>query len=164
VTQQLFNFDAGERQAAKLIAEGDERRDVGMALAAARRPDRVTLGRLALVRALLESPDGCGTIDDATTGDELSQGFADGGKWRGTVTRSLVADGLAEFIGTTRSRRPTRHRGYVALLRLANREAAMNYLRRLSAALNNATPQAATCGAAESDTTPSLGENNDATK
>ncbi len=137
-----------------LRAEGERRRDVGMALAAARRPDRVTLGRLALVQALIDSLDGTATIDDATTPEEMAAGYEDGGRWRGTVTRSLVADGLATIDGTTRSRRPSRHRGYVARLRLADRPAAVQYLRRMAAALAayDATPPAGTGGAADTVT------------
>lgn len=158
MTQTQFVFDeanalnaaANEQQAAELIADGEIRRDVGMALAAARRPDNVSLGRLAMVRALLRSPDGCATIDDATGPEEIAAEFVDGGRWRGTVTRSLVADGLAEIVGTTRSRRPSRHRGYIARLRLTDRTKAELYLRRMSAALNvyDATPNAATNGVA----------------
>lgn len=159
MTQQEFDFDAvnlkldqvaNKQQAAELVAEGERRRDVGMALAGARRPDRVTLGRLAMVRALLRSPNGIATIDDATGPDELAAGFADGGKWRGTVTRSLLIDGLAEVIGTTRSCRPSRHRGYVARLRLVDRCKAELYLRRMTAAMsaNDATPQVESCGVA----------------
>jgi hypothetical protein len=117
-----------------LAAEGERRRDEGMNLAAARRPDRVAIGRWALVNALLRSPDGTATIDAATAPDELAAGFADGGRWRGTVTRSLVADGLAEIAGMTRSIRPSRHRGWVAVLRLTDRPKAAEYVRRLSAA------------------------------
>ncbi len=137
-----------------LRAEGERRRDVGMALAAARRPDRVTLGRLAMVQALVDSLDGTATIDDATTPEELEAGYEDGGRWRGTVTRSLVADGYAEIVGTTRSRRPSRHRGYIARLRLADRPAAVEYLRRMTAALAayDATPPAGTGGAANTVT------------
>ncbi len=136
-------------------AEGERRRDIGMALAAARQPDRVTLGRLAYVQALVDSLDGTATIDDATTPDELASGYEDGGRWRGTVTRSLVADGLAEIVRITRSRRPSRHRGYVALLRLTDRPAAVLYLKRMAAALAvyNATPPAGTGGAANSTST-----------
>lgn len=159
MTQPDFDFDevnaklnaaANEQQAAELIADGESRRDVGMALAAARRPDNVSLGRLAMVRALLRSPDGIATIDDATTADELANGYDDNGKWRGTVVLSLVRDKLAEIIGTTRSRRPSRHRGYVARLRLVDRCKAELYLRRMSAALSqyDATPNAVTNGVA----------------
>jgi hypothetical protein len=159
MTQRQFDFDganakltaaATEQQAAELIADGESRRNVGMALAAARRPDNVSLGRLAMVRALLRSPDETATIDDATGPEELAAEFVDGGRWRGTVTRSLVTDGLAEIIGTTRSRRPSRHRGYVARLRLTDRTKAELYLRRMSAAmaLYDATPNAATNGVA----------------
>lgn len=123
-----------EKQNRDLAAEGERRRDIGMNLAAARRPDRVTLGRLALVSALLRSPDGTATIDAATTPAELAAGFTDGGRWRGTVTRSLVADGLAEITGTTRSVRPSRHRGWVAVLRLVDRGKAADYVRRMTAA------------------------------
>jgi hypothetical protein len=62
-----------------LRKDGETRRDVGMALAAARRPDRVTLGPVRVVQALLSSPNGTATIDDASTAGELSSGFADGG-------------------------------------------------------------------------------------
>ena len=159
MTQQKFCFDsenskinqvANEQQAADLVAEGERRRDVGIALAGARRPDKVTLGRLAMVRALLRSPNGTATIDDATEPDELAAGFADGGRWRGSVTRSLVADGLAEIVGTTRSCRPSRHRGYVARLRLVDRCKAELYLRAMTAAMstNDATPNTATNGVA----------------
>lgn len=148
------------------ITEGERRRDVGMNQAAARRPDRVTLGRLALVAALLRSPDGTATIDAATEPEDLAAGFADGGRWRGTVTRSLVADGLAEIIRTTRSTRPSRHRGWVAVLRLLDRDKAAAYLRRLTASLaafNEATPPAATGGVAMNDTEKTLGDLNNET-
>ena len=138
-----------------LRTEGNARRDVGMAFAAARRPDRVTLGRLRMVQALLSSPDGKATIDDATTRDELTSGFADGGKWRGTVTRSLVADGFACIVGTTRSVRPARHRGYVAVLSLTDRTAAAEYVETMTsafAAFYNATSPAGTDEAAISTT------------
>ena len=125
------DHDAPER-----IADGEQRRDVGIALAAARRPDRVTLGRLAMLRAMLSTADGIATIDDATTPDELSHGYADGGRWRGSVTRSLVVDGYAEIVGTTRSTRPSRHRGYIARLRLVDRPAAIAHIASMAAALS----------------------------
>jgi len=114
------------------------------------------MGRWAFVNALLRSPDGTGTIDAATSPDELAAGFADGGRWRGTVTRSLIADELAEIIGTTRSIRPSRHRGWVAVLRLTDRTKAADYVRRLSAAfsaMNETTPPVAADGVAMTDTT-----------
>ncbi len=129
-----------------LCAIGDMRRDVGMALAAARRPDQVTLGRLAMLRAMLASPAGTATIDDATGPGEMAVRFADGGQWRGTVTRSLVNDGYATIIATTRSTRPSRHRGYISVMRLVDRSTAQSYIDTMTAALagNDATPPAAT--------------------
>jgi len=134
-----------------LATEGERRRDEGMNRAAARRPDRVTMGRLAMVRALLASPTSTATIDDATTADELASGYADGGRWRGTVTRSLLLDGFAIIDGMTRSKRPSRHRGYVAILRLTDRQAAIAYLSRMTAAFaatNETTPAVAAAGVA----------------
>lgn len=152
-----------EQASRDLIAEGECRRESGMELAASRRPDRVTFGRWAMVNALLLSPDGTATIDAATPPDELATGFPDGGKWRGSVTRSLVADGLAEIVGTAKSIRPSRHRGYVAVLKLSDRESAKAYIRRLSAALaaSETTPPAATGGVAMTDTEKTLGDLND---
>ena len=129
-----------KQRANEVVTEGDKLRDVGMALAAARRPDQVTLGRMAMVRALLESSGGTATIDDATSENELSDGFADGGKWRGTVTRSLVQDGIAKIVGTAKSRRKSRHSGYVAKLELVDRVKAQNYLQKMSTALFPSEP------------------------
>jgi hypothetical protein len=134
--QTSHNLDEPPKEKAnEAVSEGDKLRDVGMALAAARSPDQVTLGRLAMVRTLLQSPDGTATIDDATSEDDLTNGFADGGKWRGTVTRSLVKDGIAKIVGTVKSRRKSRHSGYVAMLKLVDRDEAQNYLRKMTTAM-----------------------------
>jgi hypothetical protein len=149
--------NGGKVDRKSLCKDGETRRDVGMALAAARRPDRVTLGRVRLLQALLASPAGTATIDDASTADELSSGFADGGRWRGTVTRSLVADGFAVIVHTTRSVRPSRHRGYVSVLKLVDRVAAENYVQTMIAAFaafNEATSPAGTDEVAKPDTAP----------
>ena len=155
-----------DMQKRDLAAEGERRREIGMALAAARRPDRVTLGRWSLLNALLRSPSGTATIDAATTPNELAAGFADGGKWRGAVVLSLLRDGMAEVVGTVRSIRPSRHRGYVAVLRLTDRENALAYVRRMTAAFaaRETTPPVAADGVAMNDTEKTLGDLNDATE
>ena len=129
-----------------LCEAGDRLRDFGMAIAAARRPDQVTIGRLAMLRAMLASPAGTATIDDATEPGEMAVRFADGGQWRGTVTRSLVNDGYATIIGTTRSTRPSRHRGYISIIQLVDRSAAQRYIDTMLAAQAgyDATPSTAT--------------------
>jgi hypothetical protein len=136
------------------IADGERRRDAGMSRAASRRPDRVTAGRLALAVALLESLNGCATIDNATPPGELAEGYSDGGRWRGTVVRSMVADGLVEVVGTARSTRPSRHRGYIARLRAKDRNALRAFVERLAAFQfqDETTPPAATGGVAMTDT------------
>ncbi|QDS86102.1 hypothetical protein EC9_02600 [Rosistilla ulvae] len=141
------------------IAEGERRRDEGMNRAAARRPDRVTLGRLAMLRALLDSPSGTASLDDATPPDELASHYADGGKWRGQVIRSLIADDFAEHIGYVKTIRPAGHRRPIALLRLIDRQAAVLHLSSMTAAIAvyEATPTAGTVEAANSDTSQSTG-------
>jgi len=135
----------------ELVADGEQRKRVGMALAASSNADRVTLGRLSMLAALLTSDTGSATIDDATGADEIRTQFADGGRWRGTVTKSLVADKFATIEGTTRSLRPSRHRGYIAVLRLVDRAGALEYLQAFAKAVaaitNEKTPPAATDGA-----------------
>jgi len=132
----------------ELIADGEQRKRVGMAIAASSNTDRVTLGRLSLLAALLKSDTGSATIDDATGADEIQNQFADGGRWRGTVTKSIVADKFATIEGTTRSLRPSRHRGYVAVLRLVDRAGALKHLQSIASAVaaitNEKTPPAAT--------------------
>lgn len=117
-----------------LRQQGERCRDAGMGLAAGARPDRVTTGKAAFVRALLSAPDGTATIDDATA--DLSVEFDDGGKWRGTVTRSLAVLGFIEPVGVVRSDRPSRHRGYVTRWRLRDRQKAIAYLSSLVRSLD----------------------------
>lgn len=148
-----------------LRQQGDWLRDAGMGLAAGARPDRVTTGKAAFLRALLSSPDGTATIDDATA--DLSAEFHDGGKWRGTVTRSLAMRGFIEPVGAVKSDRPSRHRGYVTRWRLRDRQKAIAYLtylvRSLDARLTTGadvaspeseTPLAATNGVSDQQTLP----------
>lgn len=101
-------------------AEAERLRDVGMNQAAAAKPDRVTLGRVAFLVALLRLPGHIGTIDDATDPNLIASAFKDGGKWRGTVPRSLARDGFIEKVDAIESRRTSRHCGYVTRWRLVD--------------------------------------------
>lgn len=144
------------------IAEGERLRDEGMNRAAARRPDRVTLGRLAMLRALLHAPDGTGSLDDATPPDELAAQYADGGKWRGQVVRSLIADDFVEQVGYVKTIRPAGHRRPIALLRLTDRNRATLHLSRITAVLSahDATPSDDADGAATFETSPKTDKGN----
>jgi hypothetical protein len=133
-------------------AEGELRRDAGMALAAASKLDRVTAGQIAMLRALLTAPDGIATIDDAT--DDLAAEFRDGGKWRGTVTRSLAASRFIESVGAVRSERPSRHRGYITRWRMVDRPKAIVYLASLVRRLDARLTTADTLSAAQSEPAP----------
>jgi hypothetical protein len=103
----------------------------GMTLAADAKPDKVTAGKIAFLRALLKSPDSTATIDDAT--EDLTARFRDGGKWRGLICLSLAKAGLIRRVDVVLSRRPSRHRGYVTKWRLMDRNKAALMLLRLSA-------------------------------
>ena len=112
-----------------------KRRDAGMAIAAVAKPNRVTLGRLALLDALLRCPGHVGTIDDGTAETELRTAYEDAGKWRGSVVRTLAKDGLIERVGYVESRRPSRHCAPVGRWRLVDPAKAKTYVGKARAAL-----------------------------
>ncbi|MFO0885918.1 MAG: hypothetical protein U0894_17325 [Pirellulales bacterium] len=91
----------------ELKAKGRRRKDRGMAAALSGKCLLVAKGQLAFLEALLRSPDGTATIDDAT--DDLSKKFDDDGKWRGSIPRSLATRGIIEKAGYATSCRPSRH-------------------------------------------------------
>ncbi|MEN0109291.1 MAG: hypothetical protein AAF805_01080 [Planctomycetota bacterium] len=137
-----------------LRQDGERRRDAGMAAAACPKAIRVRAGQLALLDALLRSPDGMATIDDATPPDDLRAAFADGGQWRGTVPRSLAADGLIEKVAAGASLRPSRHAGARYIWRLADRTKAIVKRCRLAAAVRLALASGDDPAAAEKETPP----------
>lgn len=104
----------------QLQAVGERRKANGIALAAGCKEDLIAAGKLAMLDALLSSPDGTATIDDATA--DLSHQFADGGRWRGAVTRSLAMRRIITPQCVDKSDRPSRHRGYVTRWRLRDRD------------------------------------------
>jgi hypothetical protein len=114
---------------------GETRRDVGMAAAALPKSLRVRAGMVAMLDALIRSPDGTATIDDATAPDDLAAAYADGGQWRGSVTRSLAAMGLIAKVAAGASDRPSRHAGARYVWRLVSRPKAIIARCRLAAAV-----------------------------
>ncbi len=134
----------------KLRDRGEAAKLLGMTLAANARHDRVSTGKIALLRALLASADGTATIDDATT--DLAESFGDGGKWRGTVCRTLAMAQLIERVGVEKSERPSRHRGYVTRWQLVDRRRAGLLLTGLVAAMDSRLSTAAEL--AKSEATP----------
>lgn len=137
----------------KLIAEGEQRRDQGMALASRGKLWNRYQSQLLLLRAQLDSPDGTATSDQATANPW--EAFPDGGPWRGPAFRELAVDGLIECVGHERSIRPSRHRCTVRRWRLVDREAALARVETLERRLaeldrqemdagENATEEAAT--------------------
>ncbi len=133
IQQDLFSM-ATPLNLESLREIGDAKKQRGMALAADARAEAVAAGQVALLQALMAADDGTATIDDAT--DDLTHRFVGGGKWRGTVTSALSRRGIIERIGDRRSDRPTRHRGYVSLWRLNDRNKAQREIERLTAWLS----------------------------
>lgn len=125
---------------APFVAHGERRKLAGMALAASPLSRAVLIVRtkVAMVRALLTSPDGTATSDD--TVEELGAEFADGGKWRGGVFSDLSSAGIMEGIGYRLSVRPSRHRAPIAVWRLVNRGRAEALLTILETQLTNLSP------------------------
>jgi hypothetical protein len=93
----------------RLIAEAEQLRDEGRDRAALHREFQIKATQLALLQAILRSPNRTATLDDATP--DLEEAFEDGGRWRGSIPRGL--NGLIESAGVVLSSRPSRHRGFL---------------------------------------------------
>jgi len=112
-----------------LQADGERRKANGISLATGCKEDLIAAGKLAMLDALLSSPDGTATIDDATA--DLSAQFKDGGRWRGAVTRSLAMRRIIAADSVIKSDRPSRHRGYVTRWQLRDRDKALTLRERI---------------------------------
>jgi hypothetical protein len=95
----------------ELIEEAEELRREGQERAALQKQFLIKAHQLALLEAILHSPNRTATTDDA--GVDLEVPFEDGGRWRGSVPTGLR--GLIESVSVTNSARPSRHRGYVTV-------------------------------------------------
>lgn len=116
-----MNCETNNRGA--MQATGERHKAAGILLAAGCKEDLIEAGKLAMLDALLASADGVATIDDATA--DLSAQFTDGGRWRGSVTRSLAMRRIIAAESVIKSDRPSRHRGYVTRWRLRDRGEAL---------------------------------------
>ena len=83
---------------------GEKRARRGIKRAAYKHRPEIERGTLQLIDALLASPTGCATLDDAT--DSLREKYLDGGKWRAidfregdkidrTALKALVREAIA---------------------------------------------------------------------
>jgi hypothetical protein len=89
---------------------------------------RVVKSAKKLLRALLEQENLEGTIDLCNSEEEAKTKFSDRGAWRGDVSKHLIRTGLVEIVGLARSKRPSRHSGYLALLRVRDKHKAALYI------------------------------------
>ena len=101
---------------------GAMRAERGIKRAAYHHDRQIRRDMLRMLDALLASPTGCATTDDAV--DSLTTKHADGGRWRASVPKRLRADGLIVAERVTTSARPARHAGYLTEWRLIDRNAA----------------------------------------
>jgi len=97
------------------VAEGERRRDDGIAVASAgeARAWLILRGQLALLDAIRAAPDRSATTDNATS--DLWRTYPDGGHWRGGIPKALAAKKLIRSAGAVLSNRAARHRGYVTV-------------------------------------------------
>lgn len=114
---------------------GEKRAERGIRRAAYKHEPHIRVGTLRMLDALLASPSGCATVDDAT--DAPLAKYADGGKWRGSIVKRLLAAGIIVAHRVVRSSRPARHAGYLTEWRLVDRPAAVALRAALAAELEN---------------------------
>src|SRR5262245_22220137 len=86
-------------------AEGERRRDPGLALAAVRRQPLIWRCQLALLDVIRPRSDRTVSTDDATS--ELSLAYHDAGKWHGEVTKGLARLDLIRKVSAIGSARPS---------------------------------------------------------
>lgn len=130
------------------VVEGERRRDAGMALAARRRRRLVVVGRLDFLDAVRAAPARTATTDDIAEADPFAA-YADGGKWRGTIVKSLARDGIIRRVGYRHSTCAARHAGLVAEWQAAVSDAELNahrtrLRRQLDALIAAESPAAST--------------------
>lgn len=119
------NGDTKTKDAEARRDAAEKRKLIGMEAAALAdgKAAMVDAAKLAMIDALLRSSNGTATIDEAT--DDLWAKFLDGGKWRGTVTRSLAMARIIRKDSVVKSERPSRHGGYVTRWQLIDRQKAL---------------------------------------
>ena len=100
---------------------GELRRDAGVLLAATWKRERMDRAALRLLDVLVMRPDGAVTSDDIP--DDLADAWGDGGRWVGACVLAMAREGLIVECGSTRSARPSRHRGRVLLWSMGDRAA-----------------------------------------
>lgn len=107
------------------ISEGEYRRDAALALLEARRESVVRRAQRALLTVALQA--GSVTADAVRELVELPPGV--GPKCFGAAPRPLVRAGILRAAGFTRTARPLAHARPITVWEIADREAALKWLR-----------------------------------
>ena len=138
---------------------GEKRAERGVRRAAYLHEPQIRRDTLRFLAALLASPNGCATLDDAT--DELRGKHADGGKWRASIPKRLRTAGIIVGESVVTSVRPARHAGYLTEWRLVDRPAAEAMRAALAAQQNDAGESVAADSPAVTSTTLTTHEGNE---
>ena len=135
------------------VRHGELFRDEGVMRATLNRRELIDRDELRFLDAL--AANGEGTTDDAV--DDLSAKFGDGGKWRGAIPLRLAREGLIVRTGVVKSARTHRHRGWLAVWSVRDRQAVdarrfalRTMLAALDAARNGTGPTSGIVGPVES--------------
>ena len=104
---------------------------------------RVLEGERLFLRVLLTSPDGMGTLAQATPTEYRDKPFPDGGRWRGSIPRRLAGRGIIGAViapdgrlESHRSPRKSRRRGIAAVWKLIDANAGCSRLQTVEALLS----------------------------
>ena len=98
---------------------GQKRAERGIKEASYLQEPQIRRDTLQMLDALLASPTGCATTDDAVV--NLKAKHDDGGRWRASIPKRLLAEGLIVAERVIKSARPARHAGYLTEWRLIDR-------------------------------------------
>lgn len=117
---------------------GHKRANRGIELGAGAHEHQIRRGMLHMLYALLASPTGCATTDDAV--DCLTARHADGGRWRASIPRRLKAAGIIVAERITQSARSARHAGFLTVWKLVDCTAAEELRTTLANEFKNERP------------------------
>ena len=117
---------------------GQKRAESGIKRASLNHGFDIVCGTIRFLDALLSSPTGCATLDDATP--DLQTKHADGGKWRAIIPKRLLSARLIVAERVVKSSRTARHAGYLTEWRLIDRLGAEELRADLVAELKERRP------------------------
>jgi hypothetical protein len=120
-----------------LTERAEAAKQKGLERAARSHGSAILQTQIALLRAILAL--GKATLDDATPPEQMANGFADNGKWRGAAVAELSRAGLIKPCGFSPTERPSRHCCWNRVWKANGKRAVRDYLKRIERLLLNGT-------------------------